>query len=364
MKKILKKIFSKPDSKPFSTWQIELTTRCPLRCRMCAREGCEEWLSGDMQLDNISKIVPYLKDVERVVLEGWGESLLHKDLIEIIRMAKAEGPEVGFVTSGMGLNKEKIKQLLDAEVDFMGFSISGSSAEVHDRTRVNSDLEILLRNIDLLQSEKKARKLIKPNLHIAYLMLKDNISEAPSIIELGKKIGISDIVLLNIIQISSAYQDSLKVFTCDVKIEYEDLVKEAETRAVELNMNLKRPSMTAIQVSVCEENPLRNLYISVDGEISPCVYLYPPMPTPFKRIFCGAEHRTGKLSFGNIFKEPFPEIWNSKEYVQFRERFIKRKKKTEFFSLYMDRDRSKKSKPAPLPEPPDHCKTCHKMLGV
>jgi MoaA/NifB/PqqE/SkfB family radical SAM enzyme len=330
---------------------------------MCAREGCEDWLSGDMSQDNFRKITHYLKDVERVVLEGWGESLLNKDLIEIVRMAKAEGPEVGFVTSGMGLKKGKIIQLLDAGVDFMGFSISGSSPGVHGDIRINSDLELLLSDIELIQKEMDVRELTKPKLHIAYLMLKDNISEVISIVELGKKIGITDIILLNIIQISNEYQDELKVFTCDEKNGYEEIVKEAEVKANDLNINLKRPAMTPVEVMVCEENPLRNLYISVDGEVSPCVYLHPPMPSPFKRIFCGVGHDTEKLNFGNIFRESFGDVWNKQEYIDFRSRFMQRKKKSEFSPL-MDLESLKKSDLEPLPDPPRHCMTCHKMLGV
>ena len=46
------------------------------------------------------------------------------------------------------------------------------------------------------------------------------------------------------------------------------------------------PPSLPTDVSLCDENPLKNLYISSDGEVSPCVYLYPPLPSPFKRIFC------------------------------------------------------------------------------
>ena len=55
-----------------------------------------------MVVDDFKKIVPYMKDVENVVLEGWGESLMHKDLIQCIHLVKKEGSRVGFVTSGSG----------------------------------------------------------------------------------------------------------------------------------------------------------------------------------------------------------------------------------------------------------------------
>ena len=116
---------------------------------------------------------------------------------------------------------------------------------------------------------------------------------------------------------------------------------------------------------VVAENPLRNLYISAEGEVSPCVYLYPPLPSPFRRIFCEKEYRTDKVSFGNIFKEPFSAIWNSSNYQEFRNRFIKREKeyKESYFSL-LESPRLKNPEENAFSEPPEPCKTCHKILGI
>ncbi len=338
--------------KLFYAWQIELTTRCPLKCKMCVRSGFKDWHSGDMSYDDFKKLTPYLKDVERVVLEGWGESLLHKNLPEILRLVKAEGPEAGFVTSGKGLNKEYISELINAGVDFIGFSLSGGSPRTHNSIRVNSDFEVLLQDIKTFNEIKAGRKLKKPKLHIVYLMLMDNIFEIPSLIGIAKSIGIEDIILINLIHVSNEWQEKQRVFRCNESEEYGEILKEAETKAKELKINLKLPSLLPAGVSVCEENPLENLYISTDGEVAPCVYLYPPVSSPFKRIFCGAEHQTKKLSFGNIFSESFPDILDKRKYMDFRKCFILRREKGGHPPL------------SALPKAPDQCTTCHKMLGV
>jgi len=75
----------------FSAWQIELTTRCPLRCAMCVKASYPDYTRKDMDLEDFKKILPYLRDVEHVVLAGWGESNLHPRLVDCIRMAKGEG---------------------------------------------------------------------------------------------------------------------------------------------------------------------------------------------------------------------------------------------------------------------------------
>jgi len=141
-------------------------------------------------------------------------------------------------------------------------------------------------------------------------------------------------------------------------------VKEAEKNARNLKIRLKRPSLSAMDIPVCEENPFGNLYISVDGEVSPCVYLYPPLPSPFKRIFCEKEYWVEKLSFGNIFKDSFSGIWSSNSYQEFRNRFVEREK--ELRELYFSLWDSPKMSPQgeTLPQPPAPCQTCHKILGI
>ena len=73
-KSFWKQLFWGNQGKPFSAWQIELTTRCPLRCKMCCREGHHDMARQDMPLETFQKLAPYFKNVEAVVLEGWGES--------------------------------------------------------------------------------------------------------------------------------------------------------------------------------------------------------------------------------------------------------------------------------------------------
>ena len=366
IEKILGKLIQRRKRRPFSAWQIELTTRCPLQCKMCIRAEGAHWRYEDMPLEDFKKILPYLKEVENVVLEGWGESLLHKDLSQCLRLVKEEGPRVGFVTSGIGLTKDRVAELIEAGIDFVGFSISGTSPETHDAIRVNSHLSDVLHGIRLFHEEKARQGLPRPKMHLVFLMVKDNILEVPCVPSFAKEAGIEEVVLTNICHCINVWQEQNRVFVWGSgENEYEKIVKQTETNARRLKIRLKRPSLSAIDVPVCEENPLGNLYISAKGEVSPCVYLYPPLPSPFRRIFCGKEYWIEKVSFGNLFREPFSAIWDQGDYERFRNRFTERKKglRDLFFSLW-DNPRMKTSHDSVLPEPPEPCKTCHKILGI
>jgi len=342
--------------KPFFAWQIELTTRCQLKCRMCIREGSVNWQGMDMKLEDFRKIAGYFSKAENIVLQGWGEPLLYGNLIDAIRIAKEKGARPGFVTNGSALEIELVSELIDSGTDFIGFSFAGATAQTHASIRTNSDFEVLLENIRLLNAVKKEKRLERPQIHIVYLMLKDNIAEVPALVELSKHNGINDIVLTNVIHVCNEWQEGQKVFSCEkegIERGYRKILIDAEMRAKELNITLRVPSLSPVNVPVCGENPLKNIYISSEGEVSPCVYLYPPVPSPFKRIYCGNNFETEKAGFGNIFREPFNKVWGNHKYAEFRRCFERRLKG---YNRLSPTDAGK--------EPPGQCRTCHKILGL
>jgi MoaA/NifB/PqqE/SkfB family radical SAM enzyme len=266
----------------------------------------------------------------------------------------------------MGLTESRVAELIDAGLDFVGFSISGTTPETHDAIRVNSHLLQLFNVIRLFHEEKKRLGLLRPKMHLVFLMVKDNIFEVPSVPLFAQEAGIQEVVLTNICHCINVWQEKNRVFIWESgENEYEKIVKQAEANARKLDVRLKRPSLSAIDIPVCEENPLANLYISAEGEVSPCVYLYPPLPSPFKRIFCGKEHWIEKLRFGNIFRDPFSTIWSCNNYEAFRNRFVEREKEfKEFYFSLWDSPKIKSSPSNNLPQPPERCKTCHKILGI
>jgi MoaA/NifB/PqqE/SkfB family radical SAM enzyme len=364
LKGLWRKIFPGSPAKKFSAWQVELTSRCPLQCKMCSRTAYKEFFSKDMNPDDFQKLLPYFSEVEAVILEGWGESLLHKNLLDCIGWVKEKGPRAGFVTSGKGLNESLISELLKVGVNFMGFSLSGATPETHNAIRVNSDLEDLKKNILNLQEMKARQNLENPRLHIVYLMLKENIEEVPALIQLARDLGIKEIILIHLIHVSNSYQEEQRVFGENRSEQFEKILQEAQAKAREWKIELHCPSLSSGVVPICGENPLRNLYISVEGDVSPCVYLNPPVPSPFKRIFQGKEFPIEKVSFGNVFRTPLPEIWGNPQYEEFRACFSRRKEKMqEMTGVLLDPDKRKELQSFSLPPPPLPCRTCYKMEG-
>ena len=139
----LKRLTELP-SRRFGAWQVELTTRCPLRCRMCIRQGLDGWQGQDMAIEQFKRMSPYFRYVDNLVLEGWGEPLLYPHLLDAIHLVKNNGARAGFVTSGKGLTRDYSAALVGAGLDFIGFSLAGATADTHNSIRVHSDYVQLL----------------------------------------------------------------------------------------------------------------------------------------------------------------------------------------------------------------------------
>jgi MoaA/NifB/PqqE/SkfB family radical SAM enzyme len=331
---------------------------------MCCREGHPALARKDMGLEDFKRLLPYMKEAEAVVLEGWGESLLHPNIVECIRLVKGAGTRVGFVTGGKTLNRPYISELVRAETDFIGFSLAGATAATHDSIRINSSLPDLLEHIQIFQETKAREKSPYPRLHMVYLLLKDNIAEVPALIRLARELKIEELVLIHIALVSNSWQEEQRIFGLEQVEDYNHIIQEAQRLAEDFRIRLIVPPLAPQDVAVCSENPLRNLYISVDGEVSPCVYLNPPLPSPFKRIFHGTEFQTEKVIFGNILHEPFEQIWAKPIYEEFRECFARRVGEfKEIYASLWDPDKRRADR-KPFSEPPASCQTCYKIEGV
>jgi MoaA/NifB/PqqE/SkfB family radical SAM enzyme len=383
----------------FNAWQIEITNRCNLRCRMCTRadvgeapgdRGAPE--TRDMSLKELKNVTPRLREAEHVVLEGWGESTLHPSLVEMVRLVRAAGPQVGFVTNGKKLDRRLISGLLDEGLDFIGFSLAGGTDATHRAIRAGpsvrgsspgragSDLEKICESVRIINNLKKESKSDRPHVRFVFLLLKDNIREAPAIVRLAADLGVKRVAFIHITHIVNRWQDGQRAFLyegeeaggearvkdeseADAETFRETILRDARKLAKTLKVELSVPDLRAHEIAVCEENPLRNLYVSSSGDVSPCVFLAPPLASPFKRIFRGEETLVHAARFGNVFREPFERIWESEEYRAFRERFQLRKRAMDELYESLLRRTPTTGKPI-LPPPPAPCASCHKLFGL
>jgi hypothetical protein len=114
-------------------------------------------------------------------------------------------------------------------------------------------------------------------------------------------------------------------------------------------------------MAVCDLNPMKILFISADGAVSPCVYTSLTGQHDIPRVFDGKAIEVPVVQFGNVNQQPLAEIWASAPYREFRAQFARRVVAASGFALGALAARTPREDDAPAPQA---CRTCPKLYGV
>lgn len=100
---------------------IEPTNKCNLSCRICVRHSWDERL-GDMDAQIFGQIIAGLQafsNVQTAVLGGFGEPLMHGDIVNMTAQLKENVSVVELITNGVLLTEDKTKALLASGLDVL-----------------------------------------------------------------------------------------------------------------------------------------------------------------------------------------------------------------------------------------------------
>uniref|UniRef100_A0A7C4AJN3 Radical SAM protein n=1 Tax=Thermodesulfovibrio aggregans TaxID=86166 RepID=A0A7C4AJN3_9BACT len=147
---------------PHLDWiQIEVSGLCNASCFYCPNTLYRKnWNGRILTLNEFMQIVPYLKKVKLLHLQGWGEPFLNK---------------VGTTTNGMLLKESQIEKIIESKIDIIAFSLAGINK--NDELRAGTKIEKILDIINDLNKIKTRKKIFNPKIHIAYMLLKSNFYE-------------------------------------------------------------------------------------------------------------------------------------------------------------------------------------------
>jgi pyrroloquinoline quinone biosynthesis protein E len=111
----------------------ELTYRCPLHCAFCSNPI--DFASHDQELDTAEwiKVLREARALGAVQLGlSGGEPLARDDLERLVAEAHGLGYYINLITSGVGLNEQRIRALKQAGLDHIQLSFQDSTRELND----------------------------------------------------------------------------------------------------------------------------------------------------------------------------------------------------------------------------------------
>lgn len=302
--------------RPLQCLQVEVTSACMGKCVYCPHTSQKEhWRTRHISAEIYSRLWTLFRHSQQVHLQGWGEPLLHPRFMDFVRFAKKAGCDVSTTSCGLIMKEELAFQLAESGMNVIAFSLTGTD-EKSNRSRANVDFTQVCKNIQLLR-EALDRKKSSLEIHLAYLLLADQIEALEALPELIKTLGIDCAVVSTLDYL--AHEKDRKIAFMPEDVENIERAREVLTRiskkveqnGKKLHFALPGHHLTPHE-NGCRENIRKTLYVDAEGDVSPCIYLNVP----------GSDGSEKRRVYGNVLKEDPLEIWKKADFVSFRKMLV------------------------------------------
>jgi pyrroloquinoline quinone biosynthesis protein E len=281
---------------------IEPTTFCNFRCRMC-HVAEPDFAHRHMSFDLFKKIIDDNAQLIKIHLQGMGEPLLCPHLFEMICYANKKRILVQTTTNGSMLNEQNVNKIIDARLASIGISIDGATAKTFESIRQCSDFGKVIEGAKRLVAAKHAAR-INTTIRAWTVVQKENAHEVESIVRLCKEVGFDCLVFQ--VFVSNWGKDEWETRNSQKRIAADAGIPEIQ-KAIDLakSMNLSARIHTGDIYS--RERPCAwpwySAFVSAEGHVVPCCIL--------------GDSRT--KNFGQLADKSMINIWNCKDYAAFRE---------------------------------------------
>lgn len=306
---------------------IEVTNRCNLLCEHCPRTFYTYEEAKNLTFEEFDNIVAQFPTMERAVLHGIGEPLLNHDLTRMIRHLKEREVTVLFNSNATLLTPRWQEDLVLSGLDEYRVSLDGADPDTFSRIRGKPLLGRIVKNLKEFVATKVRLGVDTPRISIWCVAMKENIGEMPHLVRLAADIGVPEVYLqrMTYFEDESARrgvaQAEQAIFN-NISEREEAIVAECERLSQELDVMFRASGATTPRNSLAAASsaaerpwmacmrPWTTAYITANGNALPCCI------SPF------ATNDYRNLQLGNVFEQPFAEIWNNKRYRTWRESLL------------------------------------------
>jgi radical SAM protein with 4Fe4S-binding SPASM domain len=287
---------------------IDVSDACNIACAVCSREvDWDKRHTAILKFDDFVRLYDPIRPAY-LSLSGYGETLLNKQLPQMVAHATAAGSRVNIVTNGTLLDAGRAHALLEAGLAKMKVSIDAAEPDVYAKVRAGGDLEKVLRNITQLLAMRDANRKPGPMVEIQFVLFRDNVDQVCKLIELCHA-RLPNVEPNLLVMFTYGEQPGFVAKTIPFG-DPEALAELRRARVLAEGYGFRRTvgSLDAAIVQLTRDLqsapcyvPWYSCLVSTDGEVYPCCY-----------------HSIRGTSVGNAFQEPFAEIWNGPRMRAFR----------------------------------------------
>lgn len=244
---------------------IEVVRACNLACPLCPVGNGTANKHANMTIELFTSIIKRIAaTVFQVELYNYGEPLLHRNIGDLISIAKRHGIEwVELTTNGTVFRNGLAHELVEAGLDRIRFAVDGDSQESYGQYRVGGSLESVWRNIGSLINARRQIKSQKPQIEAQFIVNRFNETEVDSFRNRARAYGVDKVKIktFNALMSGSEFANVGRAFL-PVLSKHSRYV---DYKSLELRDRYR--------LSKCEW-PWQRLVVNADGSIVPCCYDY------------------------------------------------------------------------------------------
>lgn len=294
--------------------EVEHTTICNKKCILCERTYWQE-KSERLTLEQFKQIVDQFPGLKWINVTGEGTGFLNPDFLKIIEYLRSKDVSVNFVDEFDFIDEEKAQKLIELGVNCIWISMDGATKETYEKIKVGCNFEKAVNNIKMLLNLKRKLHSPFPMLCFRFVVNRLNYQEMPKMVELVHSFG-------DLGEGSKLEFVGLLTFKEIEKYYLPEVPKEILEKTIEVGKKLGM----RVQFSHISESKLPPVekcaawtepYIMIGGYVLPCCAVLMSNKRDFLRQY----------AFGNLYQQPFKEIWYSDRYKKFREMVLKNNEK-------------------------------------
>jgi radical SAM protein with 4Fe4S-binding SPASM domain len=332
--------------------EMDVTNQCNLRCLFChfSLEHISRQKRDDMSLEDFTRVAEQVFPLcESVNLAYTAEPLLHRQFGELMGIAERyRVPSVGITTNGLLLDEARIEQVIVGRLNHAVISIDGATKPTYERLRRHGRFDRLVDNIRAINCHKRRRSTLAPQLAFSFIMMRSNIRELPLLVQLAHDLEVPIVIANHLTPLAGlGMADEVMSIEPDLANRMMDEARELAARyliEIRLPARFDRPPAPSASPETAETLPpvLANaspvdptiskpehrrdktyFMLPVRGDDRKSHCLYPWHYVIISRygdvLPCGG---WWEKPYGNVFREPFEEVWNNGPYRVLRDQHV------------------------------------------
>ena len=258
-------------ARPYSSLEVEITTRCSLSCPSCPRTSYKRtWLEQDMSLEHFERLSSHFNKFETIFFRGWGEPLLNPFFPEMVRLAYQSGARLVLATNGT----IPIDQGLWPYFDAIIYKLDCGRAKTYERRNPTAKFGRVIFNISQVLHQRDSESPHRPRIVISFAKTRYTLNELPSYLDTAIRLKPDQVIF---------YQPTFYPRPADWRGQLpgdvdpglllsidERLKKMAE--AAGLEMINQAVELDATPGHKCVMGERRSLYLNWQGLVSLCRY--------------------------------------------------------------------------------------------